>query len=394
MRIPVAVLSAILFSFFYFWPYDPPVVVVMIDGFPPAYLDHYNPPNLTRLATSGVRSEARAVFPAKSIPSQYSMVTGLYPGHHGILANAMQFDDRMFSMNNPQEFENPLWWGGEPIWITAKRQGKKTFTYAWPGSETRGRQPDRHYPYPSSSSETQRIEKAIQWLNMPPLFRPDLILVTLDDVDLSGHYYGTQSKQVEIAIEENDILIGQIMEAAEIANANLIVLSDHGQVDLDVEHEIFLEDYINLEQVDIIEISPCLMVNTDEARMVFQALADAHPAMTVYAKPNFPAAWNWEYPGRTPDIVATLKSGWSIRPSREVPNPYVGGHGFDDSFESFDGIFLASGPAFQNSYRMTGFENIHLYELLAHLLEITPAPNDGTLEAVRPMLEAPPYFPQ
>jgi hypothetical protein len=49
-------------------------------------------------------------------------------------------------------------------------------------------------------------------------------------------------------------------------------------------------------------------------------------------------------------------------------------------------IFLARGPAFKKGVTVPSFQNIHLYALLAHLLGVTPAPNDGSLDSVKSVL--------
>jgi hypothetical protein len=49
-------------------------------------------------------------------------------------------------------------------------------------------------------------------------------------------------------------------------------------------------------------------------------------------------------------------------------------------------IFLARGPTFKKGVTVPPFQNIHLYVLLAHLLGVTPAPNDGSLDSVESVL--------
>jgi hypothetical protein len=51
-------------------------------------------------------------------------------------------------------------------------------------------------------------------------------------------------------------------------------------------------------------------------------------------------------------------------------------------------IFLARGPAFEKGVVVPPFQNIHVYALLAHLLGVKPAPNDGSLDSVKAVLGA------
>src|SRR5690606_13581381 len=67
-----------------------PVLLVSIDGFRPDYLERGLTPHLDELAERGVRAEALIPsFPTKTFPNHYTMVTGLRPDRHGLVANNM-----------------------------------------------------------------------------------------------------------------------------------------------------------------------------------------------------------------------------------------------------------------------------------------------------------------
>ena len=69
-------------------------MLVSLDGFRWDYLDRGLTPNLSRLAREGVRAEAMVpVFPTKTFPNHYSIVTGRYPAHHGIVGNRFTAPD-------------------------------------------------------------------------------------------------------------------------------------------------------------------------------------------------------------------------------------------------------------------------------------------------------------
>ena len=80
------------------------------------------------------RSGCCRLFPSITFPNHYTLVTGLYPDHHGIVNN--RFEDAnlpgVFRMTTKEE----AWWDeGTPIWVSAERQGVRTATEFWPGSE-------------------------------------------------------------------------------------------------------------------------------------------------------------------------------------------------------------------------------------------------------------------
>ena len=69
---------------------DPILILVSFDGWRWDYIDRAKVPNLKALAARGVRAkELIPSFPSLTFPNHYTIVTGLYPEHHGIVANAI-----------------------------------------------------------------------------------------------------------------------------------------------------------------------------------------------------------------------------------------------------------------------------------------------------------------
>ena len=67
------------------------VVLIAFDGFRADYVDRPAAVNLRRLAARGVRAERMIpAFPSKTFPNHYTLVTGLTPEHHGIVANVVR----------------------------------------------------------------------------------------------------------------------------------------------------------------------------------------------------------------------------------------------------------------------------------------------------------------
>ena len=104
----------------------PLLLLVSIDGFRADYLERGFTPNLKRLALSGTHAERLTpVFPTITFPNHYSLVTGLYPDHNGIVNNTMvdpQIPNQVFTLSSRTAIENPVWWEeGTPIWETVVR---------------------------------------------------------------------------------------------------------------------------------------------------------------------------------------------------------------------------------------------------------------------------------
>src|SRR5688572_1663864 len=115
------------------------LVLISIDGFRADYIHREEAANLRAVATRGVRAEwMTPVFPSKTYPAHYTMVTGLWPERHGVVANTM-WDSAIgykFETGNRQAVADPRWWAAEPIWVSVQRQGRRAAAFFWPGTET------------------------------------------------------------------------------------------------------------------------------------------------------------------------------------------------------------------------------------------------------------------
>jgi len=68
---------------------DPYVVMLSMDGFRWDYPDLYHTPNIDRIAAGGVKAVSLIPsYPTKTFPNHYTIATGLYPDHHGIVQNS------------------------------------------------------------------------------------------------------------------------------------------------------------------------------------------------------------------------------------------------------------------------------------------------------------------
>ncbi|RMF59127.1 MAG: alkaline phosphatase family protein [Bacteroidetes bacterium] len=381
----------------------PALILVSIDGFRYDYLERYEAPTLRRLAREGVHAAEgmQVAFPTKTFPNHYTTVTGLYPEHHGIIANNM-YDpamDAWFSLRNREAVEDARWWGGEPLWVTAEKQGLRSATYFWPGSEAaiEGVRPSYWKRYDGRIPGAERVDTVLAWLDLPADRRPAFITLYFSEVDDAGHRYGPDAPETAAAVARVDGYLARLVDglaARGLANhVNLIVLSDHGMAPTAPDRFIALDDYVDLDDLTIIDRDPVLMARPKAGRLdaVYAALRDAHPHLQVYRREETPARWHFRTHPRIPDLIAVADEGWRIVTERAWaeanPDRLAGGnHGYDNALISMRALFVAHGPAFRQGLTVAPFENVHLYALMAHVLGLEPAPNDGTLEAVRHLL--------
>ena len=374
----------------------PIVILVSIDGWRWDYLQLFTPPTLGRLATRGVRSEGLIpVFPSKTFPNHYSIVTGQYPTRHGILSNNI-VDEALpgrFSLSERDRWvqQDTRWWGGEPLWITAERQGQATATMFWPGSdvEIAGRRPSYWRMFDNDLSNEARVDQILEWLKVPDPGRPTFLTLYFSSVDSAAHDSGPESAENRKAVNEVDTAIDQLVsgiEAAQLtARTNLILVSDHGMAALSPERTIVLDDYIDVRTVDLIDSSPIVGFNAQSgsSEAVYRALKDKHPALAVYTRDSLPAEYRLRGHPRLPDVIGIADDGWHVttrawldREDGRVPG---GTHGYDPRHRSMHGLFIAAGPQFRSGTIVPAFENVHVYELICKVLGLQPASNDGSL---------------
>ncbi|NND35481.1 MAG: sulfatase-like hydrolase/transferase [Saprospiraceae bacterium] len=373
----------------------PTTLLISCDGFRTDYLDSFPTPNLDRLASTGIRSKALIpVFPTKTFPNHYSIVTGLYPENHGIVANRMydHHQDAWFKIGaGSASTREAFWFEGEPIWVTAKKQGLRTATLFWPGSDAapEGYKPDFHLFYNNRLSYQERINQVTDWLKLPPKERPHFITLYFESPDKEGHSFGPFHDATSKAVSEVDAYIGELIKRVQQLNLtdqiNILVTSDHGMSQLSRDRVIFLDDYISLGDITLVETSPKadIIPKPGLDSIVFTRLKDAHPHLSVFRRDNTPEKWHYRKHERITPIMAVADLGWSIA-TKAIFNrnrgAYSGGaHGYDNSYPEMGAIFIGTGPGFKNGLIMPALKNIHLYELMCHLLQIKPATNDGDL---------------
>jgi predicted AlkP superfamily pyrophosphatase or phosphodiesterase len=377
----------------------PTVILISIDGFRYDYLEKYSAPNLQHLAASGVQAAALLpCFPTYTFPNHYTIVTGLYPAHHGIVANEM-YDpsfDATFVYKDPVATEG-RWWGGEPIWVTADKQGQKTASMFWVGAAVpiKGVRPDHWEPFDAKVSPGERVDKILGWLDLPAEQRPTFSALYFDQVDHEGHEGGPDSPQVREAIAKVDAAIGRLLDGLRQRGiedrVNIIVVSDHGMTATPPKQAIFIDDYIDLHSVRVVTRGQLftLWPAKGETDAIFTRLRDV-PHARVYRREKAPARWHYTGNARIAPIILLADEGWTIT-DREYAKSHElkqGGHGYDNNLRSMQATFIAHGPAFKPGTKLPAFSNVDVYELMAYLLHLKPARNDGTLKVFRPVLVA------
>ncbi len=368
------------------------VVLVSLDGFRADYLERYAAPNLLALAERGVRADAMVPsFPTKTFPNHYTVITGLYPEHHGIVANRF-YDpgfDATFSLRDRKDAHQPRWWGGEPFWATCERQGVTAGTYFWPGSEVPIEGRATYWrPYDAEVGNPERVDTVLSWLSGPRRQRARFATLYFSPVDTRGHAYGPDSEEVGEAVAYVDRLIGRLLDGLEergLSNTtDVLVVSDHGMAAVAPDRFVDLEALLDPveTQMRTAGSSPLVLAWPDPDRVeATRDALDASPHLRAWTRDQVPERLHFQDSDRVPPVLAVADLGWSVGDHGTLEKlqraEVRGAHGYDNAHPEMHGIFLGAGPGLQEGLTIEAFDNIHVYELLAALMQIEPAPNDG-----------------
>ena len=377
------------------------VILISIDGFRWDYIEKYDAPVLKQLAADGVRAERmNPSFPSKTFPNHYTLVTGLRPEHHGIVGNWF-WDPALGEMFNMQKTEEKWWSGGEPVWITAQKQGVRSACYFWPGSETShgGILPSLYQPFDGKMSSAARVDGLLAWLDLPAEQRPRLVTLYFDIVDHVGHTYGPDAPETRVAVKEADDAVGRLLAGLTSRGLreayNLVIVSDHGMSSCGPDQVVFLEDLMDLKSVQVEQTGPTGGVRpkpgtVSAAQLVASIRAKAPPQVNVYLREEVPARLHFRASNRISPVVLICDDHWNLETKAGWPKRVLtytrGNHGWDPETPNMGALFVAQGPVFRRGETIPAFDNIHVYNLLCTVLGVQPAPNDGDNRLTRTVL--------
>ncbi|CAN3363305.1 ectonucleotide pyrophosphatase/phosphodiesterase 1 [Diutina catenulata] len=382
-------------------------ILISLDGFHPHYISRDVTPVLHDVYTNGYSSPyLTPSFPSSTFPNHWTLVTGLYPGDHGIVGNTF-WDPKegQFVNVDPKRgaLDPKFWKGGEPIWTTAKRQGLKTAVHMWPGSEVPEVGAEWHDKYNASETLSAKVDQIMAWLDADDDTRPQLVLAYVPTVDTYGHRYGISGPDLEQALREVDSFVGTLhfeLDRRHLRGlVNVVITSDHGMAPTSKDRLLMLEDLVNMTSVDHVDGWPLYGLRPKEGVDV-KEMADSIRAKIadkgqqdhydVFLKEDIPEQYNYGAKSAFADRIAPLwifpHVGYSVSTHERMAKnggelKPVGVHGYNNTELLMRAIFMAEGPYFSsNRYplKMEPFENTNVYAVVCDSLGLNPAPNNGT----------------
>jgi predicted AlkP superfamily pyrophosphatase or phosphodiesterase len=385
----------------------PTVILISLDGFRYDYLDMYKPKVLNQLASEGVRAKwMTPSFPSKTFPNHYTIATGLYPAHHGIVENNVYDFGEIFKMDKRKQVMNPRWWFGEPIWVTAEKQGQIAGSYFFVGTGTmiEGRAPTYWREYSGEVPPQMRVDKTLAWFDLPVEKRPTMISMYFSDTDDAGHAFSPESEEVGYAVQNVDSYIERLMNGLKLRGidqkVNIIIVSDHGMAKVDPKNAVFLDDYFDVADKKIAD--PILWTNEIvqifpkpgmEDRIMNSLKGIQHTS--CWRKKDIPERFHYKDGARVAPIICSSDEGWATTNHKRYDdwnidndmNQIRGAHGYDNELVSMRATFIAHGSAFKKHLIVEPFVNIQVYNVMARILGLKPAKNDGNFDLANEILK-------
>jgi alkaline phosphatase D len=378
------------------------VVMVSFDGFRYDYAVKYGAKNLLQMAAHGASAPNGMIpsYPSVTFSNHYTLVTGLYPEHSGIVANNFYDPDRKdwYSYLNSKNSTDGSWYDGTPLWVLAEQQGMRAASFFWVASdaEIQGKRPSYYLNYDATYPDEKRVDVVLSWLQLPPEQRPHMITLYYPNVDYAGHKHSPDSPEVADAVKHLDDMIGKLQAGLETLNlpVDLIVVSDHGEATA-VKEWTYLDKFADLSHFQVAgDVVTSLLYPDSEAaaEKAYEQLRGASNKFTVYRRAHVPKHLHYDSNPREGDPIIVANGPSYIRAHEALsfgdpPNTDPGQHGYDPQLvPDMKGIFYAQGPDIRAGITVGPFENVNVYPLVAKILGLRTGTIDGKLRVLQGIL--------
>ena len=390
------------------------VILLSIDGFSYNYLTKFKPQNILNFAGSGASAKLLPVYPSKTFPNHLSIITGKYPANHGIIHNTFYHPQLKKEYTLGAGKQNNIWLTAKSFWSFTEENNVTTAVYFWPESEVTGigRAPSFNVPYNTVDLEQKRFDQIITWLKLPESQAPKFIVSYFSNVDDAGHRYGSNSEEVKQAVAKIDKQFGNFIARIKKDipfNVNIILLSDHGMVELDKEKRIDLSQVLTGKLAELVAekamqislSSTQLYIYFDDNKLteeqrndIFYQLTENQSAKRgfyrIYKKNHYPSHWQFNSNlAIIPDLIIEANKGVTFKKHMNTYNT-AATHGYDSQgSQDLAAIFIAAGPNIIKGVNVSPFENIHIVPVMSQLLGIPQMPNiDGKRSVLAPIIKS------
>lgn len=218
------------------------VVLVLIDGLGAITLRAHA--GHARVLTAGMAKKdvAHSVFPSTTAAALTSLLTGVWPGEHGLVGYRVLDRARDVLVNQLSGWESdgidPMTWQPAPtIFEAAVAEGRPAFAVgvaAYAGSGF-SRATLRGAEFVSAPTPAERIAAAYDLAERHP---GSIVYCYLPEADKAGHKNGVESHAWVAALEDIDAALSRRVPPG----VGVLVTADHGMVDVPATRQIVLDE--------------------------------------------------------------------------------------------------------------------------------------------------------
>ncbi len=368
----------------------PYVILISADGFRYDYDEIFHARFLQQMRRKGVSSPYMIPsYPSLTFPNHYTLVTGLYPSHHGLVGNTFM------DMNSGLRYDKKAagdssWYGGTPLWVQAEKNSMLSACFYWVGSEAaiQGIRPAYWYKYSEAMGMDERIANVVNWLRLPEEKRPHLITFYMPEVDHAGHNTGPVSEDTRRAALFVDSAMRKLSAAVDSLGlpVNYIFVSDHGMTAVKRDSLLSLRaipsDTSRYTLVGGGTLLGAIVKPGVDINKLYTEFKGSARGYNVYTRFNTPDNWHFsdrdDRFNRIPDIM--FEPQWPRYFSDRAVKP--GQHGYDPAkVHEMYATFIAWGPAFKEGVSIRPFDNVNIFSLVTHILGLPVVENtDGSVE--------------
>lgn len=382
----------------------PYVILISVDGMRYDYAEKYKARHLLALSAGGIKAKAMLPsYPSITFPNHYTLITGLYPAHTGLVCNRF-YDRRLNASYSSKSITatEARWYGGTPLWVLAEKQKMVTASFYWVGSDApiEGTYPTYRYKYNEQIGINSRINTVINWLKLPPANRPHFISLYFPQVDHAGHYFGPDAPQTRQAVLFIDSAINELQKKVKQTGlkVNFILVSDHGMLQSENKAPLMIPASIDTSKFKItgedvlVEVYAKDSTDMQSIRKTYETLKNiTQKKYDVFLRTKTPSYWHYnranDWYNRIGDILLVPKAPYVFIYGANVKhNP--GTHGYDPrTVPEMKASFFAWGPAFKKQRNIDEFENVEIYPMIARLLGLEiKDPIDGGMGLTKKIL--------
>ena len=426
------------------------VVVISIDGFAAALVDDPKVPlpNIRRLAREGCMVEGGMTVsdPSVTWPNHTTLITGMKPGRHGVLANGVLVRG---GIDVPVQID-PYRDQSDLVKVptvadVAHAAGLRTAEINWPCTRN-SKSFDDQFPdvpdalaYTTPRLRTELIEKGFLQDETQVTFRkasvvgldyvwteaachvirerkPHLTLVHLLNNDATHHRRGAQTQDSYTANAYADMCVARILNAIDEAgmreSTTVILVADHGftRTPKAIRPNVLLREK-GLLTVEAGKLTEARVHVVPEGGVGYlyctnpgTAAKDAAEARKIligqegvadYLLPDRFDEVGFPHPreyGQVPDAILVAKDGYGVSgsvtgetlvASYQEARTSLGSHGFLAKLPKMNAMCIISGAGVRGGVKLKGINNTAIAPTIARLLDLKYEYADG-----KPLLEA------